>query len=229
MVDNRDMEDMNEEYIFPNIKTKFQKEMEELEIKGIIEKVHANQKILTYLCGPIGVVPMKGCSEWRDMLTEELKPMNIGVINPLGQFGGDRLTVDRTKLKKSISDGDLEWIKDFMSKTVIPPDLQGIVDCTFVTVYIPKRINDDFDFSYIKKLKQEQAKKYIESKVYEICGTYGEVTLAFFLNKPVYIVTDRPLEPCEIPAWIVGCSVYEFSTFNQYLRFIKAVYMDKII
>jgi hypothetical protein len=170
-----------------------------------IEEIGKSRHLTTYLAGPIGVVPMKGCGEWRDKLTIELKELNIEAFNPLGQFGGDRITKSRKKLKESIKYGDLTWVRKFVSETVIPPDLEDTINCTFLTAYIP-----------------------IDNG-YEICGTYGEITLAHYFKKPIYIITDRKLEPCEVPAWVVGCSTYIFSDFNQYLRFIKAWYVDKIV
>ena len=150
----------------------------------------------TYLAGPIGVVVQKNATVWRDRVTEELKKLNIEVLNPMGQNGGDRLGEGRAKLKEANEKGNIQFIHDFVSGTVIPPDIKMVEDSDFITVYIP------------------------EDNGYEICGTYGEITLAFYLKKPVYIVTDRSLCPNALPNWLIGCSTVIFKSWDEYYRYV---------
>jgi hypothetical protein len=44
-------------------------------------------------------------------------------------------------------------------------------------------------------------------------GTKGELTIAKFFRKPVYLVTSMP--PCEIPGWVLGCTTRMFSSFDE--------------
>jgi nucleoside 2-deoxyribosyltransferase len=153
----------------------------------------------TYVAGPIGVTIQKNAKVWRNRLTKELEIMNIKVLNPMGKNGGDRLGKDRIKLREACYNGDIKFIRNFVSKVVIPPDLKMVEEADFLTVYIP------------------------EDDGYEICGTYGEVTLAFYLKKPVYVVTDRNLSPLKLPAWLIGCSTETFISWKDYLRFIRSI------
>ena len=64
--------------------------------------------------------------------------------------------MEELNLKEANEKGNIQFIHDFVSGTVIPPDLKMVEDSDFLTVYVP------------------------EDNGYEICGTYGEITLAFY-------------------------------------------------
>jgi hypothetical protein len=153
--------------------------------------------IKTYLAGPIGVVIQEHAVTWRIKATERLKSMDVETLNPMGPNGGDRLGKNRDKLKEAVDKGDIKFIRKFVSKTVIPPDIKMVKNANFLTIYIP-----------------------IDNG-YEVCGTYGEATLAFYLNIPVYIITDRSLKPLELPSWLVGCSTEIFISWEDYYKFIE--------
>jgi hypothetical protein len=55
-------------------------------------------------------------------------------------------------------------------------------------------------------------------------GTQGEVTIARFVNKPVYLVSQLPYE--EIPGWITGCTTKVFSSFDRLKSFLLETYRD---
>jgi hypothetical protein len=44
-------------------------------------------------------------------------------------------------------------------------------------------------------------------------GTKGELTMAKFFKRPVYMVTEIPRE--EIPGWVLGCTTELFGTFEE--------------
>ena len=50
-------------------------------------------------------------------------------------------------------------------------------------------------------------------------GTKGELTMARFFAKPVYMVTSYP--PQEIPGWILGCVTRTFGTFDELKTFLS--------
>lgn len=50
-------------------------------------------------------------------------------------------------------------------------------------------------------------------------GTKGELTMARFFGKPVYMVTTVPHH--EIPGWVLGCTTRFFSTFEELREFLK--------
>jgi len=51
-------------------------------------------------------------------------------------------------------------------------------------------------------------------------GTKGELTIARYFNKPVYMVTSMPKE--DIPGWVLGCITEFFSSFEQLKTFLIA-------
>ncbi len=44
-------------------------------------------------------------------------------------------------------------------------------------------------------------------------GTKGELTIARYFGKPVYLVTTMPVE--EIPGWVLGCTTRIFGSFDE--------------
>jgi hypothetical protein len=53
-------------------------------------------------------------------------------------------------------------------------------------------------------------------------GTKGELTMAKYFGKPVYVVTA--MEPAEIPGWILACTTRLFSDFEELKVFLKRRY-----
>lgn len=49
-------------------------------------------------------------------------------------------------------------------------------------------------------------------------GTKGELTLAEYFGKPVYLVTEISLQ--EIPGWVLGCCTEVFGSFDEMKKFI---------
>jgi hypothetical protein len=50
-------------------------------------------------------------------------------------------------------------------------------------------------------------------------GTKGELTIAKYFDKPVYMVTSIP--PDEIPGWVLGCTTKVFSSFDELKTFLR--------
>lgn len=53
-------------------------------------------------------------------------------------------------------------------------------------------------------------------------GTKGEITIAKFLDKPVYLVTSLPFS--SIPGWVIGCSTKIFKNFDELKSFLLSIY-----
>jgi hypothetical protein len=49
-------------------------------------------------------------------------------------------------------------------------------------------------------------------------GTKGEITMATYHGKPVYLVTSFPFQ--EIPGWVLGCTTMIFGSFEQLKDFL---------
>jgi len=50
-------------------------------------------------------------------------------------------------------------------------------------------------------------------------GTKGEITMARYFGKPVYLVTSFPLQ--EIPGWVLGCTSRVFPDFETLRDFLR--------
>jgi hypothetical protein len=55
-------------------------------------------------------------------------------------------------------------------------------------------------------------------------GTQGEVTLAKYFGKPVFLVSSLPAD--QIPAWIIGCSSKIFRSFEELKAELSQRYSD---
>ncbi len=58
-------------------------------------------------------------------------------------------------------------------------------------------------------------------------GTKGELTIARFLQKPVYMVTEVREE--EIPGWVLGCTTNIFGSFDELEDFLLEKYRRKVV
>ena len=53
-------------------------------------------------------------------------------------------------------------------------------------------------------------------------GTKGEVTVAKFFRKPVYLVTKQ--KPQDIPGWVLGCTTNMFGSFAELKAYLLRKY-----
>lgn len=51
-------------------------------------------------------------------------------------------------------------------------------------------------------------------------GTKGEVTIARYTGKPVYLVTSIP--EVDIPGWVLGCTTERFPSFEALKAFLRS-------
>ncbi|MBI1805597.1 MAG: hypothetical protein HYR76_00940 [Ignavibacteria bacterium] len=82
----------------------------------------------------------------------------------------------------------------------------------------------------VRQLVEIDCKEIAERSDYVICywdegavkgaGTKGELTMARFFGKPVYLVTSYPLH--DIPGWILGCITKTFSSFDDLKYFLSS-------
>lgn len=56
-------------------------------------------------------------------------------------------------------------------------------------------------------------------------GTKGELTIARFFSKPVYLVTKKKLE--SIPGWVLGCSTKIFGSMDELKNFLQKKYRNR--
>jgi hypothetical protein len=56
-------------------------------------------------------------------------------------------------------------------------------------------------------------------------GTKGELTMARYVGKPVYMVTNMNLQ--DIPGWVLGCATRIFVSFEDLQIFLTDHYADR--
>ncbi len=81
----------------------------------------------------------------------------------------------------------------------------------------------------VRKFVVKDSKEIATRSDYIICywdesaqrgaGTKGELTIARYFNKPVYLVTRIPKE--KIPGWVLGCVTEFFDSFEQLKEFLS--------
>lgn len=170
-------------------------------MSGFLKLFRKNVNAITYLAGPMDDVSIEESRDWRDWLTEKLGEVNIEVLNPIKKYGENYGKI-RQKFAMWQKYGNIDAVRHSVSSKVIPKDIEMVEKSDFVTLYIP-------------------------SAGSEICGSYGEGTIAFYLGKPLYIVTKRRLKPLNLPKWIVGCSTKIFEDWQEYLKYIKKNWVEK--
>jgi hypothetical protein len=80
----------------------------------------------------------------------------------------------------------------------------------------------------VRQLVDLDCREIAERSNYLICfwdsgamrgaGTKGELTIARYFGKPVYLVTSIPFR--DIPGWVLGCTDKIFPGFDQLKKFL---------
>jgi len=125
-----------------------------------------------------------------------------------------------------------EWLETTLNHSVFNPNFES--DKFFNARY------PNIDFRLIKKtnlilyqqivrhLVDIDCKEIANHSDYLICywddgavkgaGTKGELTMAKYFGKPVYLVTSFPLH--DIPGWVLGCTTKIFPYFDELKQFL---------
>ncbi len=120
-----------------------------------------------------------------------------------------------------------EWIERHLNHTVFNPNIESE---RFFSEHHPainfrslKREDIGRYQEIVRHLVEIDCKEIAERSDYIICfwdegaakgaGTKGELTMAKFFGKPVYLVTSFPLH--DLPGWVLGCVTHTFSSFEE--------------
>ncbi len=86
----------------------------------------------------------------------------------------------------------------------------------------------------VRELIDMDCREIAERSDYVVCywdesaqrgaGTKGELTIARFVGKPVYIVTSLNVET--IPGWVLGCATEIFESFQTLRSHLERKYAD---
>jgi len=128
------------------------------------------------------------------------------------------------------------WIESNLGHSVFNPNEQSKI---FLSRTLPKGNFRKLKSSDIKRYKKIVAKivefdsrEIAQKSDYVVCywdrsaqlgaGTKGELTIAKFFGKPVYMVTK--MKHSNIPGWVLGCTTKIFSSFSSLTKFLKRNY-----
>lgn len=138
---------------------------------------------------------------WRDWLTEKLQELHHDAINPVkleiaeededGAISGPPLQVRLSELKM---EGKLNEVRKLVRKTLFRKDMFAIQLADAIVVF------------------------YDES-VQKGAGTLSEAWEAFREGRPVYLVTEFPME--KVPTWLIGETTAIFKDFESFLDYVK--------
>lgn len=88
----------------------------------------------------------------------------------------------------------------------------------------------------VRQLVDIDSKEIAERSTYVVCfwdegaakgaGTKGELTIARFFRKPVYLVTAFPHR--DIPGWVLGCTTEIFGSFEELKTFLATRYDHQV-
>ena len=118
------------------------------------------------------------------------------------------------------------WIKNTLSHKVFNPVIatrditKGLTSSEFRDM---KRSNPDKYKKLIREIINIDIEAVVNNSDYLIVnwnksvfrggGTHGEITLAYFLKKPIYLVNNVPFD--DLSSWIFSCSTEMFDSFED--------------
>lgn len=155
------------------------------------------KKHRAYLSGGMEYARNEG-SDWRTELEKWLK-------DELGHTSFNPNEESRKYLQRRIPGGDLRKLK-YQDISAFSRLLHGIVDIDTREIA--------FRSDYVICLWDASSQRG--------AGTKGELTIARFFRKPVYMVTKTGKE--NIPGWIFGCTSKFFGSMNELKIFLQRRY-----
>jgi hypothetical protein len=126
-----------------------------------------------------------------------------------------------------------DWLQTKVKHSVFNPNVES--DIFFADRYPNidfreiKKTNTELYQEIVRHLVDIDCKEIADHSDYVICywdegaakgaGTKGELTMARYFNKPVYLVTSFQLY--DIPGWVLGCTSNIFKTFEELKQFLS--------
>jgi hypothetical protein len=155
------------------------------------------RRLRAYLSGGMEYASNEG-ADWREEMQRWLtSELNHSVFNP---------NVESSKfLKRVLPNHDLRKLK-FDDIQHFRQVLKGIVKLDSTEIALKS--------DYVVCLWNQSAQRG--------AGTKGELTLANYFNKPVYMVTRMSCH--RIPGWVLGCTTETFPSFGALKNYLMDVY-----
>ena len=149
-----------------------------------------------YLSGPIENAENDGAS-WRQDMTLWLKDnLNHEVFNPVLETK-DIIGHINPSIFRSMKKTDPIEYKNII-REIIKLDLEALIN--------------DSDYLIVKW----------DKSVLKGGGTHGEVTMAYWIKKPIFIVNSLPID--DMSSWIFSCSDFIFNDFKSLKKKLTQLY-----
>lgn len=151
-----------------------------------------------YLAGAMQAAPDKG-ARWREEVTPKLAAMGLEVFNPCINTDG--------KILKEHGWSDYTWsdLRKEENRPLFVQVMQEIVDADLQAV-------EDSDIVLV----------YMDQYVKGGAGTYGELTLARYLdNKYIYLAAAPGFNLADTPSWVWGCIDCWFDNLEDCLAYME--------
>ena len=149
-----------------------------------------------YLSGPIENAENDGAS-WRQDMTLWLKDnLNHEVFNPVSETKNIIGHLNPSIFRSMKKTDPIEY-KNII-REIIKLDLEALIN--------------DSDYLIVKW----------DKSVLKGGGTHGEVTMAYWIKKPIFIVNSLPID--DMSSWIFSCSDFIFNDFKSLKKKLTQLY-----
>ena len=149
-----------------------------------------------YLSGPIENAENDGAS-WRQDMTFWLeRNLNHKVFNPVIETKNIIGHLKETNFRSMKETDPIEYKK--IIRKIIKLDLEAVIN--------------DSDYLIVKW----------DKSVLKGGGTHGEITMAYWIKKPIFIVNSLPIE--DMSSWIFSCSDFIFNDFKSLKKKLLQLY-----
>ena len=149
-----------------------------------------------YLSGPIENAENDGAS-WRHDMTLWLKNnLNHKVFNPVIETKSIIGNLNSSNFRAMKKTDPIKY-KNII-REIIKLDLEAVIN--------------DSDYLIVKW----------DKSVLKGGGTHGEVTMAYWIKKPVFIVNSIPID--DMSSWIFSCSDFIFNDFKSLKKKLTQLY-----
>ena len=149
-----------------------------------------------YLSGPIENAENDGAS-WRQDITLWLKDnLNHEVFNPVLETKNIIGHLNPSNFRAMKKTDPVEY-KNII-REIIKLDLEALIN--------------DSDYLIVKW----------DKSVLKGGGTHGEVTMAYWIKKPIFIVNSLPID--DMSSWIFSCSDFIFNDFKSLKKKLTQLY-----
>lgn len=153
--------------------------------------------MLAYLCGAIEYSPDNG-KRWRAEVSQFLRQLGHQVYDPAQDA------------RKDLSE---EEARDFRAWKVD--------DRVRFQAVVRKIIAWDLDWIE----RSDYLVCYWDEHAQRGAGTQGELTFAYRVGIPVYVVSAMPVE--RVSGWILGCATQVFATWEDLRQFLRERYVKE--